>query len=110
MLLLKHDSLRSAANRVYYSMFYAVSALAISTGHTFSKHTGLISYFQKEFIKANVFERHHGRSLQKAFEDRSEADYRDYPRITSEDIQRRIKEAEALIKAISDYVKKGGGK
>ena len=109
-LLLEHGSLRSAANRVYYAMFYAISALTIFKGRTFSKHTGVISYFQKEFVKTKIFSRDHGRAIQKAFEDRSEADYRDYLKITSEDIQQRIKEADALINAISDYVKRGRGK
>ena len=104
-LLLKNKSLRGASNRVYYGMFYGISALAIFNGHSFSKHTGLISYFQKEYIKTNIFARNSGRALQKAFKDRSEADYQDYPRITAEDIRQRLKEADELIKVISNYIK-----
>ena len=104
-LLLKNKSLRGASNRVYYGMFYGISALAIFNGRSFSKHTGLISYFQKEYIKTNIFARNYGRALQKAFKDRTEADYQDYPRITVEDIRQRLKEADDLLKAISNYVK-----
>ena len=43
---------RSITNRAYYSMFYAVLALFIKTDVDIktSKHTGIISIFDKEFI------------------------------------------------------------
>jgi uncharacterized protein (UPF0332 family) len=48
--LFERNSLRGAANRAYYAMFYALSALAVSQGRSFRKHSGLIAYFQKEFV------------------------------------------------------------
>ena len=104
--LLKSGSLRGAANRIYYAMFYAVSALAISQGLSFRKHTTLISFFQKEFSKTGIFDRKHGRALQKAFEDRSEADYQDYMKLTNEQIALRMNEATELIDAVDSYIKK----
>ena len=43
---------RSITNRAYYSMFYAVLSLFIKTDVDIktSKHTGIISIFDKEFI------------------------------------------------------------
>ncbi|MBW2172713.1 MAG: HEPN domain-containing protein [Deltaproteobacteria bacterium] len=102
--LFERDSLRGAANRVYYAMFYAVSALAISQGRSFRRHSGLIAYFQKEFVLTGLLNRKHGRALQKAFEDRSEADYQDYAKLTKEQIQARMDEASDLITAVKDLV------
>ena len=103
-LLLERRSLRGATNRVYYSMFHAVSALAFFCGRTYSKHSGLIAFFQKEFAKPNLIERKHGRALQKAFEDRSEADYEDFIRLTDEQVDLRIHEAEEFLAAIKEYI------
>lgn len=103
-LLFEHNSLRSAMNRTYYSMFYAVSAIAIAKGKSFHKHGQLIGYFQKEYVKAGVFERKFGRALQKAFEDRSEADYQDFLHLTEEQVQTRIEEAEEFISATIAYL------
>ena len=44
--MLTGGSLRSAANRCYYAVFYAASALAMRDERTFRKHSGMISYFQ----------------------------------------------------------------
>jgi uncharacterized protein (UPF0332 family) len=55
--LFERDSLRGAANRAYYAMFYAVSALAVSRGRSFRKHSGLITYFQKEVILTGFLNR-----------------------------------------------------
>ena len=38
-LLLRSKAIRGAANRVYFAMFYAVSALTIFKERSFSKHT-----------------------------------------------------------------------
>lgn len=97
-------SLRSAINRAYYAMFYAVPALALSRGLSFRKHSGLISFFQREYVKAGVLDRKHGRVLQKAFEDRSETDYQDYVRLTKEQVETRLDEAEDLIRAVEAHL------
>ena len=97
-------SLRGAANRVYYSMFYAVSALAILRGQSFKKHAALISFFHREYIKSGMLDRKHGRALQKAFDDRSEADYEDHVEFTDEQVTGRIQEARDLIQAAVNHI------
>lgn len=103
-LLFEHSSLRGATNRIYYSMFYAVSAITIAEGKSFHKHGQLIGYFQKEYVKTRIFERKFGRALQKAFEDRSEADYQDYLHFTREQVQTRIGEAEEFYSVVKAYL------
>jgi len=101
-VLLKSGSCRGAINRAYYAMFYAVSALAISRGQVFRKHAALISFFQREFAKPELLDRKHGRALQKAFEDRSEADYEDYIDLNTGQVEDRLREAGSFIGAIED--------
>jgi len=103
-LLCETESYRSAVNRVYYSMFYAVSALAIKKNNNFKKHSALITFFHREFIKTNIFDRKHGRALQKAFEDRSESDYQDFIIFSKEKVLLRIQDAEKFISVIKNYL------
>lgn len=42
-----------AVNRIYYGLFYAVTALAVKYGYDTSKHGQLIGWFNKEFIASN---------------------------------------------------------
>ena len=54
-LLLKENSYKDSINRSYYAMFTAIRALFAMDGQDFSKHAGVISYFQKEYIKTGIF-------------------------------------------------------
>jgi len=96
-LLLDRGSLRGTANRTYYAMFYAVSALALARGEAFKTHAGLISFFQKEYVATGLLGREHGRALQKAFDDRSEADYEDLLDIETGQVETRWREAEDFL-------------
>ena len=49
--MFENDFHASAMNRIYYSMFYAVQALLILKGSTFSKHGQVKGFFNREFIK-----------------------------------------------------------
>ncbi len=98
------ESLRGAMNRSYYAMFHAAAALAISRGVAHRKHSHLIGFFQKEYAKPEIIARQHGRAFQKAFEDRSEADYQDYVKFDAHQVAIRIQEADAFIQAISAHL------
>ena len=59
---------RSIINRTYYSMFYAVLALFIKTDTTIrtSKHSGVISIFDKEFVHTGRLGPHYSKILPSA--------------------------------------------
>ena len=59
---------RSIVNRAYYAMFYAIMALLIYEPYSSSKHSGVLSYFNRRFIREGVFDRETGRWVNKAFE------------------------------------------
>ena len=97
-------SWRGAMNRAYYAMFHAANALAVANAVVCSKHTHLLGFFHREFAKPEILDRRHGRAFQKAFEDRSEADYQDYVTFDAEQVTVRIREAEAFVNAISQHL------
>ena len=47
-------SLRSVVNRIYYGMFYSVMALLIYEPYASSKHSGVLAYFNKHFVKGGL--------------------------------------------------------
>jgi len=55
-LMLQNNLLRGAVNRIYYAMFYMLLALALKYEFATSKHGQLIGWFNKNFIKNEVFE------------------------------------------------------
>ena len=55
-LLIEHERLRSAVNRIYYGMFYSLLALALANNFETSKHSQLIGWFNKEFIHSGLID------------------------------------------------------
>lgn len=52
--LIDSDQLVLAVNRIYYGMFYAVTALAMKHRFETSKHFQLIGWFNKEFVSTEA--------------------------------------------------------
>ncbi|MFB3816113.1 MAG: HEPN domain-containing protein, partial [Candidatus Methylomirabilales bacterium] len=59
---------RSVINRAYYAMFYAALALLVYEPYASSKHSGVVGYFNRRFIRGGVFPVEHGRAFNRAFE------------------------------------------
>lgn len=51
-IMLNEKMLTFAMNRIYYAMFYAVQAALSKKGVSFSKHSQVKGYFNREFIKS----------------------------------------------------------
>ena len=75
ILLKNKASLRSVANRVYYGMFYSALALLIIKKIGSSKHSGVLSMFNKEFVKTKIFPMEMAKDFWKAFNMRQKGDY-----------------------------------
>ena len=93
-------------NRVYYAMFYAVLALIIFEKFISSKHTGVLSFFNKQFIKEGIFPTEMGRWINKAFELRQTGDYREYVRLTREQVEPYIGFAKSFVKKVEEFLGK----
>jgi len=46
-ILLEHKMLSLAVNRIYYTIFYAISAVSIRDNFSTSKHKNLLGWFNK---------------------------------------------------------------
>lgn len=95
---------RGAINRSYYAMFYATLALTVEKQQVISKHTGVIAFFDKEFIRTGIFPKEMSRSLHFAFERRQNSDYGELLSESPEDTMRAIDEAAEFVQKVKDYL------
>jgi uncharacterized protein (UPF0332 family) len=102
-------SLRSVVNRIYYGMFYSVLALLIYEPYASSKHSGVLAYFNKRFVKGGLFSESLGRSLNKAFELRQRGDYREYFELKKEQVEPLLKDAFEFVDAVRNYLANNAG-
>lgn len=69
--------IETAANRLYYAAYYAVSALLVSYKYEASTHNGVIQMFGLAFIKTKIIERRFGTIFNQLFSLRMTGDYED---------------------------------
>lgn len=98
-------SQRSVINRAYYTMFYALLALFIKSNIDVktSKHIGVISLFNKEFIKTGTFDKLYSKILHNAFDARLEGDYKEFVDLSIKDAAEHVTYADAFLKKIKEY-------
>lgn len=48
---------KTSLNRSYYAIFHAMRAANILKGFDSSKHSGVIAFFNKEYLKEGILER-----------------------------------------------------
>ena len=101
-----HGLMDAAANRSYYAIFHAARAVLALTGQDYKKHSGVIAFFRKEFIKTGVFEKKLSDIIQDAFEIRTDCDYEDFYVVAKEDVARQIQDAEYFLAQIEEYIDK----
>lgn len=102
--LFEAGSLHSVVNRLYYACFYAVSALLFTEGFTSTKHRGIISAFDREWINAGRLPRTMGRFLHRLFDARLQGDY-DYPvTLQRRDVDDWLKETQAFVSEITKLI------
>ena len=105
--MVKHRlSPRSIINRSYYAMFYAVLALFLKTSINLktSKHSGVISIFDREFIRTGKIDKYYSKILHKLFDARQEGDYKEYVRLSYRDASEAVKLAREFIRTIKKSV------
>lgn len=94
----------SAANRSYYSIFHAMRAIMALDGEDRKKHSGVVAYFQENYIKTGVFDKEYSYTIKSAFQVRQESDYEDFCIISKDEVDEQIENAKKLIEVIERYV------
>ncbi len=91
-----------AINRLYYSVFYAVSAALLKEGQSFKKHSGVRSAFHRSFIKSNKLDVKYGKFYDQLFEDRQEGDYVAFITFEEEYVQHQLKQCSEFLNRLNE--------
>lgn len=102
--LYKSGSYKSSNHRAYYAIFHAMRAVLALEEVDFKKHSGVIQYFQREYIKTGIFEKAYSDIIISASEIRNASDYDDFFLASKEETKEQIDNAELFCKAIEEYL------
>jgi len=103
-LLLDAGLYKDSVGRSYYSIFSSMRAVLAIRQVDFSKHAGVISYFQKEYIKTNIFDKKYSKYIQQAFQIRNGCDYDDFFIVSRQDAEEQYQRAEEILKVVQEYI------
>lgn len=103
-LLSGNMSLESVMNRLYYAMFYAALGLLEEKDMGTSKHSQVISLFDKDFVKTGIFKKELSEIFHKAFNLRQKGDYEKVSIITKENIDEMLPMAKHFVDEIKKYI------
>ncbi len=107
-VLAERNLLRGSANRAYYALFYAASALLASEDLRSRSHSGVLSLIGKHFVKTGKLSKLSAKSLYVAFELRQKSDYEDFTVFSKQQIEELIKDAEKCLEEIKRILKDRG--
>ncbi|MBF7084421.1 HEPN domain-containing protein [Desulfallas sp. Bu1-1] len=98
--LFKLGSYHGAINRYYYAAFHAARALLALKKLDAAKHSGVISLFNREFVKTGALNKRSSKTLSMIFTLRSEADYDDFRNFSLDE----VKEARLAVRSFIDEI------
>lgn len=104
-ILLEAGQYKDSIGRSYYAIFSAIRAVLAIENVDFSKHSGVIAYFQKEFIKTEIFDKKYAKYLQQAFQIRNSCDYDDFFIVSKQDEEDQYERATEILIVIDKYIK-----
>lgn len=107
-LMYDNGRYKNSLNRAYYSIFHAIRAVCALDGYDSSKHSGVISYFNQNYVKTNIFPKELSKVIRYASENREKADYLDFFIASREEAEKQIERAEYFTEYIRKYLQEKG--
>jgi len=108
-LLFKNKHFAQSINRSYYAIFHSVRALLAYDEFDSKKHSWIISYFNRNYVKEGKIEKKYSRMLIDAKEIRTSSDYDDLYIADKKTAEEQLKNAKEFIAFIENYIRENKG-
>lgn len=106
-LAFKNNKLTLTENRIYYAIFYSVSALALRYNFETSKHSTLKGWFNQSLIKTKEIDVTFGKTYARAYEKRQKADYDDYAAFKMKEVLLDLENGKKFVNRIKTFMATG---
>ena len=92
------------ANRLYYALFHAVSALLINDQHEVGSHKGAAIRFHQYYVKTGIFTDEEGSFYSQMETLREKSDYNCFFNVTETDIVSKVSPTLSFIDKVKQYI------
>ena len=97
---------KTSLDRSYYTIFHAMRAMNILKGFDSSKHSGVIAFFNKEYLKENILDRNLSIVIKNSAFLREKSDYDDFYIASKQEAEKQLEEAERFLDAVEIAINK----
>lgn len=104
LFCMQEQKWEAAANRLYYALFHAMSALLISDGHQVKSHRGVMAMFGEHYVRTEIFSKKDGALLSDLVIMRDNADYNCFYEADEEKLSPFVEPTRMLIDKIKQYL------
>ena len=101
---LKIGQYKTALNRSYYAVFHAMRAANILRGFDSSKHSGVIAFFTKEFLKTEYMDRKLSFIIKSSSLLREKSDYDDFFIASRTEAEKQVKNAGLFVAEVERFI------
>lgn len=101
---LKIGEYRTSLNRSYYAIFHAMRSANALKGFDSSKHSGVIAFFTKEYLKAEILDRKLAVVIKESSLCREKSDYDDFYVASRMEAEEQLENAKYFVQKIAEYV------
>ncbi|MCB6414943.1 HEPN domain-containing protein [Faecalimonas umbilicata] len=103
-VLLDDGKLKASVNRSYYAIFHTLRSVTALDQFDSSKHSGIIAYFNRTYVKEQIFDKNISKMIDTAFRLREKADYQDFVIISKDQAQEQLDKAEKIMEMVLPYL------
>lgn len=101
---IKAGKYSKSLNCSYYAIFHAARAILAIENKDFKKHSGVISYFIKNYVNSGLLEFTLGEIILTAERARTKGDYSDFYFSSIEEASSQFERAKYFLEAIKGYI------
>ena len=94
-----------AVNRLYYAVFYCVSAALAAENSKYGRHSAVRAAFNRDFVNSGKATTEQGRLYNRLFDDRQEADYTPLREFARDDVAARLEQVKSFLEHFRQFVK-----
>ena len=101
---LENGKYRASVNRSYYAVFHSIRAVTALDHFDSSKHSGVIAFFNQNYVKPGVFDKELSKMIDSCYRLREKADYDDFYLVAKDEAVLQLEKAEKIYQTIESYV------
>lgn len=95
---------KTSLNRSYYAVFHAMRSANALKAFDSSKHSGVIAFFTKEYLKTEILDRELAVIIKESSLCREKSDYDDFYVAGRAEAEEQLENAECFVRKIEEYI------